>query len=109
MVVVPSRREGYGVAAREAMAYGRPVVASAVGGLLDAVEDGITGVLVPPDDVTALRTAMEGLLADRGRRLALGTAARQRAVATLSRELSLTRLYDALADAVSPRGSAGAS
>jgi len=109
MVVVPSRREGYGVAAREAMAYGRPVVASAVGGLLDAVEDGITGVLVPPDDVTALRTAMEGLLADRGRRLALGTAARQRAVATLSRELSLTRLHDALADAVSPRGSAGAS
>ncbi len=109
MVVVPSRREGYGVAAREAMAYGRPVVASAVGGLLDAVEDGITGVLVPPDDVTALRTAMEGLLADRGRRLALGTAARQRAVAPLSRELSLTRRHDALADAVSPRGSAGAS
>jgi len=109
MVVVPSRREGYGVAAREAMAYGRPVVASAVGGLLDAVEDGITGVLVPPDDVTALRTAMEGLLADRGRRLALGTAARQRAVATLSRDVSAARLREALTDAVSPRGSAGAS
>ena len=109
MVVVPSRREGYGVAAREAMAYGRPVVASAVGGLLDAVEDGITGVLVPPDDVTALRTAMEGLLADRGRRLALGAAARDRAVATLSREASAARLREALTDAVSPRGSAGAS
>ena len=109
MVVVPSRREGYGVAAREAMAYGRPVVASAVGGLLDAVEDGITGVLVPPDDVTALRTAMEGLLADRGRRLTLGTAARQRAVATLSRDVSAACLREALTDAVSPRGSAGAS
>ena len=109
IVVVPSRREGYGVAAREAMAYGRPVVASAVGGLLDAVEDGITGVLVPPDDVTALRTAMEGLLADRGRRLVLGTAARQRAVATLSRDVSAARLREALTDAVSPRGSAGAS
>ena len=46
VVCVPSRREGYGVVAREAMAYGRPVVATAVGGLADAIEDGVTGLLV---------------------------------------------------------------
>ena len=50
VVCVPSRREGYGVVAREAMAYGRPVVATAVGGLVD-----VNGVLVPLGDVTRLR------------------------------------------------------
>ncbi len=58
VVVVPSRREGYGMVAREAMAYGRPVVATAVGGLRDAVEDGVTGLLVPPRRPGALREAM---------------------------------------------------
>jgi len=76
VVVCPSRREGYGVVAREAMAYGRPVVASAVGGLIDAVDDGITGLLVPPRDVPALRMAIERLLADAELRRRLGEAAR---------------------------------
>jgi D-inositol-3-phosphate glycosyltransferase len=79
VVVCPSRREGYGVVAREAMAYGRPVVASAVGGLLDAVEDGVTGILVPPRDVGSLRAAVEGILADPELRGRLGAAARDRA------------------------------
>ena len=52
------------MACAEAMAHGRPVVASAVGGLLDLVEDGVTGLLVPPGDVAALRSALERLLAD---------------------------------------------
>ncbi len=76
VVVCPSRREGYGVVAREAMAYGRPVVASAVGGLTDAIEDGVTGLLVPPRDPVALRAALERLLADRALRDRLGEAAR---------------------------------
>jgi glycosyltransferase involved in cell wall biosynthesis len=109
VVVVPSRREGYGVAAREAMAHGRPVVASAVGGLLDAVVDGVTGVLVPPGDIGALRTSLRELLADRDRRVALGTAARERARSTWSRDASAASLRAALADAVSRRGSARAS
>jgi glycosyltransferase involved in cell wall biosynthesis len=78
VVAVPSHREGFGVACAEAMAHGRPVVASAVGGLLDLVVDGETGVLVPPRDVPALRAALERLLADRQLRRRLGEAGRER-------------------------------
>ncbi len=59
------------------MAHGRPVVATAVGGLVDAVEDGVTGSLVPPRDRAALRAAIEGLLADEELRRRLGAAARR--------------------------------
>ena len=76
VVCVPSRREGYGLVAREAMAYGRPVVATAVGGLADAVVDGETGLLVPPRDAAALRGAIVRLLEDPGLRRRLGDAAR---------------------------------
>lgn len=100
VVCVPSRREGYGVVAREAMAYGRPVVASAVGGLLDAVEDGATGLLVPPGDVAALRAALKELLGDADLRRRLGGAARVRARERFSwdraTELTLAAYRDAL-------------
>jgi glycogen synthase len=78
VVAVPSLREGFGVACAEAMAHGRPVVASAVGGLLDLVVDGETGLLVPPGDVPALRAALERLLADRELRHRFGEAGRER-------------------------------
>jgi glycosyltransferase involved in cell wall biosynthesis len=84
VVVAPSRREGYGVVVREAMAHERPVVASAVGGLLDAVEDGVTGVLVPPRDPAALRRALERLLVNAEERRRLGAAAREKARHELS-------------------------
>ena len=86
VVAVPSRREGYGLVAREAMAHGRAVVASAVGGLLEAIEDSVNGVLVPPRDVAALRRALEDLLEDPARRARLGEAARAHAVRHFSRE-----------------------
>ena len=65
VVVCPSHREGFGVVCAEAMAHGRPVVATAVGGLRDLVVDGETGLLVPPRDPAALRAALERLLGDR--------------------------------------------
>ena len=79
VVCCPSLREGFGVACLEAMAHGRPVVASAVGGLLDLVEDGVTGLLVPPGDPIALRAALERLLGDPALRERMGAAARERA------------------------------
>jgi glycosyltransferase involved in cell wall biosynthesis len=56
------------------MACGRPVVATAVGGLVDSVADGVTGVLVPPRDPDALGRALAALLADGSRRAASGAA-----------------------------------
>lgn len=79
VVCVPSRREGYGVVAREAMAHGRPVVATAVGGLVDAVRDGETGALVQPGDSDALRAAIVRLLDDPPLRRHQGAAAHTRA------------------------------
>jgi len=74
VVVLPSRREGLGVAALEAMAAARPVVASAVGGLGDAVVEGRTGLLVPPNDAAALAMALERVLRDDALRARLGAA-----------------------------------
>jgi glycosyltransferase involved in cell wall biosynthesis len=70
--VLPSRREGLGVAALEAMAAGRPVVATRVGGLGHAVVPGRTGLLVPPDDTAALADAIRQLLHDPELRARLG-------------------------------------
>ena len=100
VVVVPSRREGYGMVAREAMAWGRAVVASDVGGLRDAVDDGVDGVLVAPRDVAALRTALERLLGDPELRARLGAAARAKAEREWSRDAmadALLRMYEEVA------------
>ena len=78
VVAVPSYREGFGVVCAEAMAHARPVVASAVGGLLDLVADGETGIHVPAGDVPALRAALERLLGDRELRRRFGEAGRER-------------------------------
>lgn len=74
VVAVPSRWEGLPLVCLEAMASGRPVVASRVDGIPDAVVDGETGILVPPDEPPALAAALDALLLDRARAERLGTA-----------------------------------
>ncbi|HEV3403651.1 MAG TPA: glycosyltransferase family 4 protein [Gaiellaceae bacterium] len=78
VVVLPSHREGLPLCLLEAMAHGRPVVATAVGGIPQLVEDGRTGLLVEPGDTDGLRAALELLLADPELRLRMGRAARIR-------------------------------
>jgi glycosyltransferase involved in cell wall biosynthesis len=64
VAVLPSYREAQGLTILEAMALSRPVVASNVGGIPEMVEDGVTGILVPPHDAPALATAITRLLRD---------------------------------------------
>ena len=79
VVAVPSRNEGMGRVIVEAMALGRPVVATAVGGIPDVVTDGECGRLVEPEDVDALAAALIEFGRDPALRRKLGEAATQRA------------------------------
>jgi glycosyltransferase involved in cell wall biosynthesis len=99
VVSAPSRREGVGGATREAMGHGRAVVATAVGGHLDAITDGVDGVLVPPRDPQALREAIERLLADPAERDRLGSAAREKARTAFSAAAATEALLAAYAAA----------
>jgi glycosyltransferase involved in cell wall biosynthesis len=79
--VLSSRWEGNPLSVMEAMASGLPVVSTAVGGVPELVQDGATGLLVPPDNAGALAQALQALVDDTARRRAMGAAARQHAVA----------------------------
>jgi glycosyltransferase involved in cell wall biosynthesis len=100
VVACPSRREGFGVACLEAMAHGRPVVATSVGGLRDLVVEGETGLVVPPGDPSALRGALTRLLADPELRRTLGAGGRRRAQERFSWSAVTDATLDAYADAV---------
>lgn len=75
VVVVPSRQEAFGQTASEAMACGTPVMAFAVGGLTDIVEDGVNGRLAPPFSTEALAEGILWVLGDRDRHRRLSEAA----------------------------------
>jgi glycosyltransferase involved in cell wall biosynthesis len=82
VVVAVPWYEPFGIVPVEAMACGRPVVGSAVGGLLDTIVPGVTGELVRPRRPDLLAPVLRDLLADPGRRAAYGRAGRARAVDT---------------------------
>jgi glycosyltransferase involved in cell wall biosynthesis len=84
IAVLPSLHEGLGVAALEAMAASRPVVASRVGGLAEVVVDGETGRLVPAGDATALAAALEELANASALRALMGAAGAARVAACFS-------------------------
>lgn len=75
VVVVPSQYESFGMVALEAMACGKPVVASQVGGLAYLIQDGVTGFLVPTDDPQALAERLSRLLCDAALREGIGAQA----------------------------------
>ena len=84
LVVLPSLAEALPTALIEAAAAGRPVVATRVGGTPEVVEEGKTGLLVPPSDPAALASAVAAVLSDREKARALGEAGRRRACALFS-------------------------
>lgn len=78
LFVMPSLSEGLGVAALEAMAAGKAVIATKVGGLAESVLDGVTGILVPPQDPTALAHAIAKLVRAPSLAGEMGTQGQQR-------------------------------
>jgi glycosyltransferase involved in cell wall biosynthesis len=92
VLVHPATRDPFPLALLEAMALERPIVAAAVGGIPEMLEDGVSGVLVPPDDVARLAEAVVGLVRDPDRRRRIGRAARER----LATRFSLARFTDGM-------------
>jgi glycosyltransferase involved in cell wall biosynthesis len=97
ILAVPSRSEGLPLVLLEGMFAGVPIVATTVGGVPDAVEDGRSALLVPPDDVAALTSALRRLGADDPLRRRLGAAAQEEARARFTVE-AMARSYEDLYD-----------
>jgi glycosyltransferase involved in cell wall biosynthesis len=96
LLVLPTRADCFSIAALEAMACGLPVVTCPVGGVGELLEDGHQGLYVPPDDAAALAGAMEALISDPGRRMAMGAAARALVEARYDAQKNYGRLVSLL-------------
>ena len=104
LALFTSETESFCLGILEAMCFGVPSVATAVGGIPEVVADGTTGVLAPFGDVDVLARGVEGLLRDPARREAMGRAARERAGKLFAAEVIVPR-YEALYRRVCAAGS----
>lgn len=97
VLLFPSRSEGFGLVAAEAMACGLPVVATRGSSLQEVVDDGVTGILCPQDDKEAFAAALRTLADDADKRVSMSRAARRRAMVALDQNLMVdayVRMYD---------------
>ncbi len=92
---LPSHNEGFGLVFVEAAFHGVPSIGADVGGVPDAIADGVTGLLVPANDCSAIAAAIAKMRDDAPYRLALGSAARDRARKEFTEELMADRYADA--------------
>jgi glycosyltransferase involved in cell wall biosynthesis len=102
--VIPSLEEGFGIPAAEAMGCGIPVIASDAGGLPEVVEHGVTGLVVPKGNATALANALRALLPDEELRAQMGAAGRARAVRLFSWDRTVERFEQIYAEIGAERG-----
>lgn len=103
VAVVPSHFEALGLSALEALACGTPVIASAVGGLLDFMQDGVNGALCPPRDAAAIAETLGRLIRDVDWRRHLSRQARATVEETYSERVVLARFVEVLRAVRSPR------
>jgi glycosyltransferase involved in cell wall biosynthesis len=104
VVCLPSHGEGFPTVLLEAQAAARPVVATAVRGCKDAIQHGVTGLLVPAHDLDALTDALELMLADPSRARRLGQAGRERILRDFRPEAIWAELADVYRRLLKARG-----
>jgi glycosyltransferase involved in cell wall biosynthesis len=106
LFVLPTRADSHSIASLEAMAMGLPVVTTPVGGIVDVVEEGRTGFLVPRDDLEALAGRIRQLRADRALRLEMGAAGRRRVESRFDGAKVAATVVDLLLQAAASRAGA---
>jgi glycosyltransferase involved in cell wall biosynthesis len=94
VLCLPSYREGFGSIVIDAAAMGVPAIGTRIAGLVDSIEDGKTGVLVPAGDISKFAGAMLSMIEDQPRRIKMGIAARHRVEA----DFTADKLYASLRD-----------
>jgi glycosyltransferase involved in cell wall biosynthesis len=102
LLVMASTHEGFPLSPAEAMALGKPVLATQVGGLPDLIEDGVSGALVPPQDPRALADGIARFMTDPEWRQQLAAGGRERVVSRFSSEHVACRLVEAYRAALGP-------